>query len=366
MVTLVGNKANTKEKERPMKHNRRENNMEQEKMQQEYDHYIAVDWSKKNMAIARMTKKSNKITAIDVPADIKELQLYLSQLKGAKILAIEETTTSQWLYTELVDLVEKLFVCDPYRNRLLSEGPKTDKIDASKLVQLLRANLMKEVYHSSHEFVNMRRLVSGYNDLVKAGVQLKNQRHALIRAVGKDSKSKVQMEHELEQFVLENIEKQIQVYEEDKKRYEKTFKKLGKKHKEIRHQKSLPGINWINAIKIVARVTTPYRFPEKGNYLSYCGLVKLDKKSGGKSYGRKESRYSRELKYVYKTAAQAAIGGNNFLNGYFEYLLREKRYSEKQARNAVARRVAILSWGVFKSGKKYQLYRRETVTGNRV
>jgi len=348
-----------------MKDNSRQN-MGCEKMQQEYDHYIAVDWSKKNMAIARMTKKSNKITTIDVPADIKELQLYMSNLKGTKILAIEETTTSQWLYTELVGFVKKLFVCDPYRNRLLSEGPKTDKIDARKLVQLLRANLMKEVYHSNHEFVHMRRLVSGYCDLVKAGVRLKNQRHALIRAVGKDSKAKVQMEHKLDQLVLENIEKQIQIYEEDKKRYEQTFKKLGEKHKEIRHQKNLPGIDWINAIKIVARVTTPHRFSKKGNYLSYCGLVKLDKISGGKSYGKKKSRYSRELKYVYKTAAQAAIGGNNFLNDYYEYLLREKRYSEKQARNAVARRIAIVSWGVFKSGKKYQLHRRENVTENRV
>jgi hypothetical protein len=32
-----------------------------------YDHYIAIDWSIDNMAIARMTKKSNKINIMDVP-----------------------------------------------------------------------------------------------------------------------------------------------------------------------------------------------------------------------------------------------------------------------------------------------------------
>jgi len=42
-----------------------------------YDHYIAIDWSMINMAIARMTKKSNKITLIDVPSDIVELKVYL-------------------------------------------------------------------------------------------------------------------------------------------------------------------------------------------------------------------------------------------------------------------------------------------------
>ncbi len=125
-----------------------------------YDHYIAIDWSIKNMAIARMTKKSNKITVIDVPSDIVEFQGYLKNLQGTKILAIEETTTSQWLYTELEDYVDRMVICDPHRNKLLSEGAKTDKIDATKLVQLLKAGLMKEVYHSAEKFIYVRRVVS--------------------------------------------------------------------------------------------------------------------------------------------------------------------------------------------------------------
>jgi len=106
-----------------------------------YDHYIAIDWSIVNMAIARMTKKSDKITAIDVPSDIENLQAYLKNLKGSKVLAIEETTTSQWLYAELNECVDRILICDPNRNKLLNEGPKNDKIDARKLVQLLKAGL---------------------------------------------------------------------------------------------------------------------------------------------------------------------------------------------------------------------------------
>ena len=73
-----------------------------------YNHYIAIDWSIENMAIARMTKKSNKITAIDVPSGIADLQAYLKNLRGTKMLAIEETTTSQWLYTGLKDYVDSV------------------------------------------------------------------------------------------------------------------------------------------------------------------------------------------------------------------------------------------------------------------
>ncbi len=332
-----------------------------------YDHYIAIDWSIKNMAIARMTKKSNKITAIDVPSDIEDLQTYLKNLRGAKILAIEETTTSHWLYTEFKVYVDRIFICDPNRNKLLSEGPKTDKIDATKLVQLLKAGLMKEVYHSTDKFLYLRRVVSGYEDLVKAGVRLKNQRYALLRACGKSGNEKIgsTLDYQGEQFVLECLDRQIDAYEEEKVGYEKEFERLARKNLEIKHQTSLPGIGAINAVKIVARVVTPHRFPDKGHYLSYAGLIKLGRISGGRSYGKKNPRYSRQLKGVYKSGVLAAIGGNNPINDYYQYWIREKNYPEHNARQKTCRRLATLSLGVFKSGKKYQPFRRNDVKSSK-
>jgi hypothetical protein len=321
-----------------------------------YDHYIATDWAQKNMAIARMTKESNKIKVIDVPTSINEMKIYLGNLKGTKILVVEETTTSQWIYTELKDCVEKIVVCDPYRNRLLSEGAKTDKIDASKLVHLLKTGLMKEVYHSTDKFINLRRMVSGYEDLVRAGVRLKNQRYSLLRACGKegDEKKGVKLRSITERYTLESLERQIGYYEEEKKGYKKEFKKLSKKHNEIRNQMSLPGIDIIHGVKIVARVVSANRFKKTGDYLSYTGLIKLDRISGGRSYGKKNPRCCRQLKGVYKTGTISAIGGNNEINDYYEYLIHEKRYSKHNARNRACRRLAILSLGVLRSGKKYK------------
>jgi transposase len=332
-----------------------------------YDHYIAIDWAIKNMAIARMTKKSNKITVIDVPADLAELQAYLKTLEGSKILAIEETGTSQWLYTELKGCVDTILICDPHRNKLLNEGAQNDKIDASKLVQLLRAGLMKEVYHSGENFLYLRRLISGYDDLVQSGVRVKNQRYNLLRACGKngDEKGKIKLERPGERFVLESQNRRIKVYEEEKKGYEKTFATLVKKYKEIRNQKSLPGIGNILAVKIVAIIVTPYRFPDIGHYKSYAGLIKLEKISGGRVYSKKNPRYSRALKSVYKTAISAAIGGNNPINDYYEYLMREKNYPEHNARHQACRKLATLSLGVFKSGKRYTPFRSDHVKGKK-
>ena len=74
----------------------------------EFDHYIAVDWAQTNMAIARMTAKADKVDTRDVSSDISELKVYLRNLKGRKILTFEESTTAQWLYTELKDEVDDL------------------------------------------------------------------------------------------------------------------------------------------------------------------------------------------------------------------------------------------------------------------
>jgi transposase len=332
-----------------------------------YDHYIAIEWSIENMAIARMTKKSNKIMLIDVPSDIGEMKLYLKTLKGSKIIVVEETTTSQWLYAELRDYVDRMVVCDPQRNKLLNEGPKTDKIDAAKLVHLLKAGLIKEVYHSTDKFLYLRRFVSGYEDLVKAGVRLKNQRYSLLRACGKRGFewAGTRLESEGDQFILDCMDRQIAAQKQEKESYEKEFERFAKQYPEIRHQKSLPGIGPIHAVKIVARVVTPYRFADKGHFLSYTGLIKLEKISGGRSYGRKHSRYCRQLKSVYKTSTWAAIGGNNPINDYYNYLIQEKGYPEHNARHKACRKLATLSLGVFKSGKNYHPYRRNHIEGTK-
>ena len=331
-----------------------------------YDHYIALDWAQRNMAMARMTKESPQVKAIDVPSDLKELKLYLTQLHGRKILTFEETTTSQWLYVELRGCVDEIVICDPYRNRLLSEGPKTDRLDAERLVKLLKTGLLKPVFHTTDQLIGLRKLASGYEDLVKTGVRLKNQRCALFRGQGKGNREK-KLEDPAEAFVLKGLDQQIDSYEVEKSRYEVEIKKHGKKHLIIGHLNQLHGIGVIGAFKIAARVVDPRRFKDKGSWLSYCGLIRHEKLSGGKSYGWRTPRYSRTMKCVFKTAALSVIHseGNNPFYDYYRFLLKERAYAEQHARHALARRIAVVALGVMKSGRPFEeerIQKRRNVT----
>ena len=326
-----------------------------------YDHYIALDWAKNNMAIARMTGKSPKVKVVESSSDLSGLKEYLRSLKGKKIFTVEETASSQWIYSELRPFVTKLIVCDPHRNKLLSEGAKNDKIDAEKLVYLLKANMLKEIYHSGEEAIYLRKLVSGYEDIVKSGVRLKNQKSALFLSEGLDhKKDRCLSKNKSVHFVLEEIDKQIQVNENIKKKYEEEFKKLSRKHKEIRLLKSLPGIGTIHAVQIMASVVNIKRFKRKGHFLSYCGLITHEKMSGGRSYGKRQPRYYRPLKQVFKMASHVVTQErcNNPLKEFYEYQVNEKQKSPQIARHNVARRLAVLVYGVLKTRERFDPYRR--------
>jgi transposase len=319
-----------------------------------YDHYVALDWAQSNMAWAHCTKHHEKVETFDVRSDVQGFKRYLENLKGKTILTFEETSPAHWLYTELIESVDKIIVCEPYTNHLLKSGPKTDRTDAVKLLKLLKADMLKAVYHSMDEFIYVRKIVSGHDDLIHALVQLKHRRSAMFRARGMKATSQNLPTHE-ESFVLEGLDELIEAHEQRRLKYEKELRRIARENLMAKNLTSLPGIGFINAVKIAASVIDPTRFKHKTGFLLYCGLQKYDVISGGKSYGKRSPKYSRKLKCVFKTAALVcARNTKGRLRNYYEELIK-KSYPEHQARHALARRIAALALGVMKTGKPLEI-----------
>ena len=123
----------------------------------------------------------------------------------------------------------------------------------------------------------------------------------------------------------------------------------------MRFQRELHGIGPIGAVKIVATVVDARRFPSSRQELSYCGPVDHEKLSGGRSYGRRRPRHSRVLKAVYKTAAVTALKGSNPFREYYDQL-RKLGVPDRHARQQVARYIAPVSFGMLKSGTRFEPY----------
>jgi len=313
-----------------------------------FEHYVAVDWSKQTMAIAHLSPRSQHPKVFERDSHLVAFKEYLSSLRGRTVLVIEETTTAQWLYVELRDCVTRIIICDPYRNRLLSDGPKTDKVDAAKLCQLLRAGLLKEVYHTTDEIYQLRRFISAYEDLVKSGVRLKNQRHALYHGHSESGGEAT--------FILGHLDTAVGLYEATKKQYEERFEQLSARYRFARLLQDIKGIGVIGSLTILAIVVDARRFPRSSYYLVYCGLVHFRKQSGGRDYGKRKARYNHTLKRVYKLAAMSAISSvDNPLREYYD-ALRAQGVADYNARHALARYIARITYGILKTGTPYRPY----------
>src|SRR5207253_5597228 len=72
---------------------------------------------------------------------------FFAGLRGTLSVTFEEGTWAAWSYDLLKPHVAKVVVCNPRKNALLKDGNKSDRIDARKLVELLRLDNFKSVYH---------------------------------------------------------------------------------------------------------------------------------------------------------------------------------------------------------------------------
>lgn len=332
-----------------------------------YNHYIAIDWSIEGASIARMRANSiEPMVTNNVSPTIKAIKEYIKDLQGRKILTIEETTGSQWLYVELKDTVDKIIICNPSRNRLLEEGAKTDKIDAGKLCRLLRSGLLKEVFHTDNENnYRIRKLVSAYDDLIIASVRVKNQISAVYRSIGlKAKKNQYDKTDKTINFILEHETLLIEKFDEEQEKFEKLFKEIINKNQIIKNIERISGFGDILAVKAYASIIDVSRFKNKYRLWCYCGLAKNKRESGKSSYNRKPKHYSRRLKCVFRMATQAALRGNNDVREYYEHLLKEG-YTEKDAYNTITRYLATSVYAVMKNKTKYEPYKWRKASKNK-
>lgn len=290
-----------------------------------------------------------------------KLVSYLRGIPGKKKLVIEETNLSRWLYSILSKEVDEMIVCNPGKNRLLGQGAKTDRVDAEKLAQLLRGNFLQAVYHGGGAREELRDLVSGYLDLIQEFVRIKCQYKALFRSRGYRKAGREVYEEEgflkdlgkgPKHFVGEKIFERLGVMEDQRLKYVGEMERQAPKFPEMKFLKTIPGIKTIQAFKIVAMVTTPERFLTKYKFFSYCGLVKHDCESDGRSYGRRAGQYNHVLKSVFRSAGLVVLRGSSALRREYDRM-RSRGIPHDAAYNATCRRIAALTLAVWKRKEKY-------------
>jgi transposase len=341
------------------------------------DKYMGMDVHQATTVVAVLDTDGRVILETIVATEAAAIMRLVQSLSGPLHVTFEETTQAAWLYEVVRAFVAEVIVCDPRRNKLLSEGSKADKPDARKLADLLRTGMLRTVYHGHDVTRKLKELVRGYEtlsiDTQRVMVRIKAiYRGRGIRTPGRAVYQPQQREQWLERLSEPGVRQRVGwLYEQLdqlrplRRQAKQAMLAESRKHRAIRLLQTIPQLGAIRSALILATVDTPHRFRTRQQLWSYSGLAVVTHMSS--EYEIKEGRVvrsrkpmatrglnrncNRRLKQVF---ISAATGGSQ-TEPYRSYLqgLEKKGIRKEMARLTLARKIAAVALRIWKKGETF-------------
>jgi transposase len=336
-------------------------------------HYIGMDVHGKSTDIA-VESGGHVVGRYAVPTSIHAIRSVFEQHDGRKHVAMEEGPMAGWLYRNLKDHVESFTVCDPRRNKLISQdGDKADPIDAQKLAGLLRGKFLRAVYHTEDQSrEEFKRWVRLYEDRVKQATRSINQLRAEAQMAGHRIPRRVLHNTDAREEWLKGLKdaslaRRLEVlwigHEASEKQARLARSQMSKeasRYPIIKLWQEVPGIGVVRACVLFAWLDTPWRFSRKNKLWKYCGVGLTRDSSGRDSNGRPKAGKVSLACFSNKRLKNAVMGaatstcrwkGNPF-NEYYERIT-SNGLPAAQARHSVARKMATILWGMWKNQSRF-------------
>jgi transposase len=303
------------------------------------------------------------------PTSIPELIDAIETVPRPRRLVIEEGPLADWLYRNLSPCVDEMIVCDPHRNALISkDGDKSDALDWRKLASLYRGGFVKAVHHpDSLERSLFKQHVQLYHDRVGHRVSEAQKIIWRVRRLGVFIKQKDLIDDGLRKEMIDklpadevarkDVELLLEGYDlavRQTREMKRRLIELAKKERMVEAFRALPGVDWVRAATFLVFVDTPFRFKSKEKLWKYFGIGLERRQSGdGRERLQTPRRCSRPLKNVILGAARSAIvsKGNVFADQHQRWL--NDGCSPWIARRNLARSLATVMWGMWKSGSVF-------------
>ena len=135
--------------------------------------YIGLDVHQATISAAVRDSDGKLVLEAILETKAETMLQFIHGLRGSLHVTFEEGTSADWLYTLLKPHVTEVLVCDPRKNALLKVGNKGDRIDARKLSELLRANLLRAVFHDDTGLRTLRKMARSYLTITKDFTRVK-------------------------------------------------------------------------------------------------------------------------------------------------------------------------------------------------
>jgi transposase len=340
--------------------------------------YIGMDVHQASISIAVLDGRGALLMQSTIATQACTLLEFLGGLKGILHVTFEEGTWSAWLYDLLSPQVAQVVACDPRHNALLKSGNKSDKIDARKLAELLRAGMLKAVYHGPHNSHRLKELSRSYLTLVHDGTRVMNRLKAIYRGQGigcagqrvYSLRYRAEWLKQLREPGLRQradlLYQQLDGVQTLRKQARHALLAESRKHPAHRLLLSVPGLGLIRVALLLALLQTPHRFRSKRQLWAYAGLALVTRTSadyrlvqGSLQRSRKpiairglNQNHNHDLKEIFKSAALRACRLPGPWRDCFSKRV-EQGMKPELARLTMARKLAAVALILWKKGEHY-------------
>ncbi len=338
--------------------------------------HVAVDLHKRVSQLAVLTAEG-ELRQHRLANEVPRLERFFAQFPAATPVAIEASGTWWWL----VDLLERLghqpVLSHPKQTKAIAAARlKNDRVDAERLVLLLRGDLLPRVWIPPAALREARELLRHRVSLVWVRTGIKNRLLALLaRRHLEPSRSKSWLtargQRELHALPLAPIPSTIRedclallhLLDEQIRRLDQELVRRWGDDPRVQRLMTIPGIGPFVAILLVLELGDIHRFPSAKHVASYVGLTPRVRASADRlRLGHISKEGNRLLRWALVVAATQAARRPGPLRAWVRLVQRRK--GKKVARVALARRLAEIVYHVWKEEIDYfTVLRRGGVRG---
>lgn len=332
------------------------------------ERYIGLDVHKQYITVGGMNR-TQEVVLRPRNVDMERFKHWAEEtLRDTDEVVLEATTNTWEVYDTVLPLVKRVVVAHPAEVKQIANARvKTDNQDVNRLIRLLIADLVPEVWVPPVEVRELRALISYRWRLVKMATAIQNRLHSLLHRhniqapegkidVGENREWWEQLKlSELETLRLKQELKSLRLVREHIREVEKELGRLSTRqrwHAQATHVIQLPGVGIVVTMTLLAAIGDIRRFENPKHLVGYAGLGAGVHDSGQTHRDKRITKSGRkELRWALVEASWQAIRSNPRLRAQYDELC--KRKHPNQAIVAIARKLLVILWCLLNRQESY-------------
>jgi len=337
-----------------------------------YEYHIGVDYHKSYSHLVVQDSSGKTLRSGRVKNDRQSLGGFLERYRENSHAVVEATRNWMVMYDWLDDICDDVVLAHPLKVKAIADAKiKTDKIDATVLAHLLRADLVPEAWAPSERsrdlrvalrermfYVRLRtmtknRIVTVFDRYPEQTAQLKKLGDLFGKA-GRVQLAQVNVS-EIDRIQIDRGLAFIGDIDMRIKQSEATIRAMTKANANVKLLKTIPGIGEFFARLIDAEIDDISRFRQPKKLAAYAGLVPSTYSSGGKTFHGKKW-----LRWAFVEAVTPAIASDPQLRAQYEHL---KIKGINKARVAIARKLLTIAFQILRDQRAYEPRGTATMEG---